>query len=109
MEQKTLRQEAEEFEIIQIGNIAELESVNIDDVFIKEEEHKDKDGEIFKVKFFKLNDIKYRVPSSVLEGIKTILKRFPDTKNIAVDKNGSGLNTKYNVLPMNNQTQEKVQ
>jgi len=80
-------------------NIAELERVQVD-VEVNQEEHIDKDGNPFKINVIELEGKKYRVPSSVLKGIKAILGRMPETKFISVLKSGSGMDTTYQVIPV---------
>ena len=95
----TLKEEAQAYEPQQTKNIADLEVVNIDEVNVLEsEEKKDKDGKPFRYKYFVKDGEKYRVPSSVLEEIQSILEVKPKTKFIKVTKSGSGLNTKYKVI-----------
>jgi len=97
----TLKESALAYEPQQTLNIADLEVVPVD-IEITEETHKKNDtGEEFTVKIIEINDKKYRVPSSVLEGMKVILQRLPKTTHVTVIKNGQGMNTKYNVLPAN--------
>ena len=80
-------------------NIADLESVSIE-LDIKTETHKKKEtDEEFTVNVVEVEGKKYRVPASVLEGMKAILTRLPETKRVAVLKSGSGMGTTYQVIP----------
>lgn len=94
----TIRESAMAYEPPQVKNIAELEYVSAD-IELVEEVHKDKENKEFKVNVTTINGDKYRVPNSVLEGLKVILKKFPDTKYFCVDKSGEGMSTRYAVLP----------
>ncbi len=42
----------------------------------------------------------YRIPSSVLNSIKTILEAKPTQKTVRVVKKGSGMNTEYTVVQL---------
>jgi len=81
-------------------NIAELERVSVN-VELSEEQHIDKDGNPFKINVFEQDGKKYRVPSSVLKGIKSIIERIPTTTHICVLKSGNGMDTSYQVIPNN--------
>jgi len=94
----TIKESALAYEPPQTKNIAELEYVSVD-IDIAEETHQKNDGEEFTVKIAVIDNQKYRIPNSVLEGLKSILKKFPDTKYFCVDRSGAGMNTKYQVLP----------
>lgn len=92
----TLKEEALAFEPQQTLNIADLDKVPVD-VQIYEKESKNADGEPFKYKYCEFNGKQYRIPSSVLEEIQTILKLKPSVQNVRVKKSGSGLATRYKV------------
>lgn len=92
----TLREEAIAYQPQQTLNIADLDKVPVDvEMFSKT--GKNKDNEPFTYKYFVLNEQEYRVPSSVIEEIQTIVKLKPDTQFIKVKKSGSGLSTRYKV------------
>jgi hypothetical protein len=92
----TLKEEALAYEPPQTLNIADLPEVPID-LTIYDREGKNSEGESFKYKCAKLNDKEYRVPNSVLEEIKKILKLKPTVSKVKVIKKGSGLATRYEV------------
>ena len=94
-----LNEMAKAYEHKKMKNIADLERIPID-VEINNKTLKDKDGKEFKVNFINFNGEEYRVPNIVLEELKGILSKLPDTKAIQVLKSGSEKNTKYQVLPM---------
>ena len=79
-------------------NIADAGLFSID-VDVTPETHTTKEGKEFTVQVAQINGKKYRVPSSVLEGIKAIMSIRKDVKMISVLKSGSGMNTKYTVVP----------
>lgn len=104
----TIREEAMAYMPPLTKNIADLEHFSID-LELFDGEGKDKEEKEFKYKFILVNDIEYRVPGSVLGGIKTILKKFPKTKYVSVLKDGEKLNTRYQVIPMTTVMEEKVE
>lgn len=93
----TLFEEAKAYEPQQTMNIADLDSVPIRDVQLFVQEGKNAEGESFSFKYMEFNGKKYRVPSSVLEEIQTVIGLKPDVKTIKVEKTGSGLATRYKV------------
>jgi len=94
----TIKESAMAYEPPQTKNIAELEFVSVE-LDLVEEKHTNSKNEEFTVKVATIDEQKYRVPNSVLEGLKSLLKRFPDTTHFCVDKTGEGMSTKYQVLP----------
>ena len=82
-----------------MGNIADLEVVRTD-CEIKEETRTNKDGEEYKVRFIIVEGKEYRVPATVVEQIQTILKAKPDLASVKVSKFGTGMATKYQVIPL---------
>lgn len=98
----TLRDEAQAYEPPQTLNVADLEKISVD-VEIKKETAKDSKGDEFTYFYIEQGDKKYRVPSSVLGGLKAILKKMPQVKEFCVMKEGTGMNTKYQVLPWTQQ------
>ena len=97
---ETLKQAAQNYVPQTTKNIADLEEVNIEDVKLEDREGKDKDGSPFKYKVFVLNEEEYRVPGSVIGQIKGILEKNSTLKRICVTKKGAGLNTEYQVIPV---------
>ena len=96
----TLKEEAQAYEAPQTLNIADLDKIPID-LEVKEGEGKDKDGEVFKYRYATIEGKDYRIAGSILGGIKAILGKMPDLKYVAVLKTGSGMNTRYQVIPFN--------
>lgn len=92
----SLKEEAMAYEPPQTLNIADLDKVPVE-IQVFEKESKNADGEPFKYKYAELNGKQYRIPSSVLEEIQTILKLKPSVKTVKVKKSGSGLGTRYKV------------
>lgn len=66
----------------------------------QDREKKDKDGKPYKYKVALIGDSEYRVPDSVLEAIKALIEAKPTISKVKVAKKGTGLDTKYTVVPM---------
>lgn len=91
----TLKEEALAYEPKQLSkNIADLDKVSVELVM------RDEDNVDFPYKFIELSGERYRVPNSVLEQLKAILKVKPDMTEFKVTKAGTGLNTNYTVIPL---------
>lgn len=95
---ESLKNAAEQYVPPQTDNITTLEKIPID-VELHDGEGKDKDGETFKYKYIEHEGKKYRVPGTVIGGIKMVLNKYPETKFVTVDKEGIGMATKYHVMP----------
>ncbi len=81
-------------------NIADLNKVQVD-VELKDGEGTRNNGEKFQYKYVVVEGQEYRVPGTVIGGIKAILKELPDTKFVKVLKEGEGkTGTKYQVIPI---------
>lgn len=94
----TIKETAQNYEPPTTLNIADLEKIPID-IELKDGEGKDKEGEVFKYKYAEIDGKQYRVAGSILGGIKAILEKMPDLKFVQVIKQGSGMNTRYTVIP----------
>ncbi|MHA2019042.1 MAG: hypothetical protein ACTSXY_12310 [Promethearchaeota archaeon] len=91
--------EAKEYIAPTTKNIADLKEVDVD-LELHDREGKDKDDEKFKYKVIVIDGEEYRVPSSVLGNLKAVLEKKPDLKKFAVSKQGTGMNTRYTVIPL---------
>jgi hypothetical protein len=94
----TLKENAMAYEAPQTLNIADLDRIPIG-IEVKDGEGKDKDGEVFKYKYATIDGKDYRIAGSILGGIKAILGKMPNLQYVAVLKTGSGMNTRYQVIP----------
>ena len=94
----TLKEEAQAYEPPQTLNIADLEKIPVD-IEVLDGEGKDKEGSVFKYKYAKIEGKDYRIAGSILGGIKAILGKVPDLKFVSVIKQGTGMNTRYQVIP----------
>lgn len=95
----TLKETAKAFVPPQTLNIADLNRVSTD-IEVFEGKGKNVDGEEFEYKFTKIDGKEYRIPGSVLGGLKAILEKKPDLKEFSVSKQGTGMNTRYTVIPL---------
>ena len=96
----TIGDSAKVYEPKSMRNIADLETVRTDVEFVENEERMSGEGEKYFVNYISIDKIEYRVPNTVLEQLKEILKAKPETKTFKVSKIGVGLNTKYSVFPL---------
>ena len=94
-----LKQTAQAYEPKKTKNIADLEAVSLD-VPMSKTSGTDKDGKTFEFYVANVAGEEYRVPSSVLEEIQTLLENKPNCKTIKVVKKGTGMNTTYTVVQL---------
>ena len=85
-------------------NISDLNEVPID-IEVEDDEFETKDSKTgliktVKQKIFTLNGEKYRVPSTVFQQLRVILEDNPSLKKFKVKKSGSGMETRYTVIPV---------
>jgi hypothetical protein len=95
----SLRDSAKAYVPAQTKNIAELEAVSLD-APITEKTGTSKEGTPFSFHVATILGEEYRVPSSVLNDIKTIMTAKPTLKSVRVIKKGQGMNTSYTVIPL---------
>ena len=95
---KTLKETAQEYEAPSTMNIADLQLVPVD-CAIEERKFKEGTDEEFTIKVALVNGESYRVPNSVLDTLRTLLKEMPSIKYVKVIKEGTGMNTRYKVVP----------
>lgn len=95
----TLREEAQNYTPTQTLNIADLEKIPID-VELKDGKGKTSEGEEFTYKYATIEGTDYRVAGSIIGGIKALLGKLPNLKYVSVIKQGQGMNTKYQVVPL---------
>lgn len=94
-----LNEEALNYTAPTTKNIADLEVVQTN-LELQDRVGKDSNGEEFKYKVIIVNGEEYRVPGSVLGNLKAILENKADLKTFKVTKQGTGMNTKYTVIPL---------
>ena len=95
-----LKQEAEAYESQAIGNISELPKVSTTEFEVEERKSTNNEGKEFKYKVINVEGDDYRVPYTVLKSLKAILEDKPNLKYFKVKKTGSGMNTDYIVIPL---------
>lgn len=95
----TLKQTAKEYVAPATKNIADLEKVSIN-IELQTQEAKDKDNNPFTYQYFELEGVKYRVPNTVIDQLKGFIEMKPNLEYIRVLKKGSGMNTQYQVVPL---------
>lgn len=94
-----LRDTAKAHEPIRTLNVTDLEALSLE-APIEERTAEDKEGKPFSYKVAMVLGKEYRVPASVLTDIKTLLEAKPSLKTVRVIKKGTGMNTKYTVIPV---------
>ncbi len=94
-----LKETSQAYEPKKTKNIADLEAVSLN-VPISKMSGQDNDGKKFEFYVANIASEDYRVPSSVLEAIKTLLENKPEVKTIKVIKKGTGMNTTYSVIEL---------
>jgi len=95
----TLKETAKEYVPPETLNIADLDKIPIN-IELLDGEGTDKKGEGFEYKYAEIEGKKYRVAGSIIGGIKAILEKIPDLTHVSVIKQGSGMNTRYQVIPL---------
>jgi hypothetical protein len=90
---------AKEYVPAQTKNIAELDKVSTASQ-ITEKVFKEGTDDEFKLNVINVDGEDYRVPSTVLATLKDILAVKPGLQFFKVTKSGSGLQTKYSVVPL---------
>ena len=84
-------------------NIADLEFVRTDVELVDDEFEFERNGETKKVsqKVIILNDVKYRVPLTVIQQLKIVLEDNPNLVKFKVKKSGTTKeDTRYQVIPL---------
>ena len=95
----TLSEEAKSYEPATTKNIAELDIVETSWP-VETREGTDQNGQPYSFKVVVKDGQDYRVPSSVLVNLKSVLAKKPDLQKFSVSKIGEGMSTKYTVIPL---------
>lgn len=98
MEQKTLKQMAEEVKEVKTMNIADAGVIPVS-INIEVKEFTKTDGEVFTINVATIGDLQYRVPQSVLTQLKALMLDDETITHVKVLKNGEGISTQYTVVP----------
>ena len=94
-----IKESAKAYEPQQTKNIADLPKVLVDEEII-EKEFTREDGTTFKVNLITVDEQDYRVPVTVLKGLKAMIAEKPDLVSFKVNKIGEGMKTTYTVIPL---------
>jgi len=81
------------------GNIAELDSVSTA-LLVLERTGTNTDGEEYSYNVIVVDRKDYRIPLSVLQQLKSILEVKPNLEFFKVSRIGTGMQTKYQVIPL---------
>ena len=94
-----IRESAKAFEPKTTKNVADLDRMDLDWP-VGHRKAKDKEGREFEYDVVVKDGEDYRIPSSVLNAIKTILEAKPSQRTVKVVKKGTGMSTEYTVIQM---------
>ena len=83
-------------------NIVDLPEVSVEEEILDDSFEFEKDGVTKTVnqKVVIINDEKFRIPVSVLQQLKVHLEDNPTMKKFKVRSTGSGMDTKYTLIPL---------
>lgn len=95
----SIAEEAKSYEAGRMGNITEVAKVSTSSE-VHEKVFKEGTVDEFKVKYINQDGEDYRVPSSVLASLKSLLEEKPTLKFFKVRKDGTGMSTRYTVIPL---------
>lgn len=95
----SISQMATAYEVPKMGNIADLDRVSTQ-VKIENKVFKEGTPEQWDCNVITVEGKEYRVPNSVLAGLKTLLEIKPKTAAFKVVRQGEGLNTNYTVVDL---------
>ena len=95
----SIGEEATEYEPATTANIADLDKVSTASQ-IETKTFKEGTEDEFKIKVVVVDGKDYRVPFVVLSNLKAILEEKQDLKFFKVKKDGTGMNTRYTVIPL---------
>jgi len=99
----TITDFAKGYEPSKTRNISELKEIPTNLELVDDEFTADKGKEtekIVKQKVVIVNGEKYRIPMSVIADLKAILEKNPAMQKFSVSKKGTGLQTRYTVIPL---------
>ena len=105
MENKTLKENAKDYIPKRTLNVTDLNKVDLS-FPMEDRTGTDKEGKEFSYKVIVINEQEYRVAGTVLGEIQKILKLKPEAKYVKVTSTGSGLNTKYEVEYVEEESEE---
>jgi hypothetical protein len=95
----SIRESAKAFVPKTTRNVADLEKVDLEWP-VEHRKAKDKDNKEFEYDVVVKDGEEYRIPSTALNAIKTILENKPSQKYVRVIKKGAGMNTEYTVIQL---------
>ena len=94
---KSIKEEAQAYEPTKTLNVADLKS--IPKSLELHEATGESDGKEFKYRYIVIEGQNYRMPGIVLGDIKALLGKIPDLRAVSVLRSGTGLKTRYQVIP----------
>ena len=82
-----------------LKNISELKSIPVD-IDITEKVFGEGTDKEFKAEVIEVEGEQYKMPVTVISGLKVILEENPNLKTFKVKKVGSGMGTEYHIIPL---------
>ena len=95
-----LKQMVIEYEAPKTMNICDLDKVSLTDCNVTTKEYNKEDGTSYTIDVITIEDQEYRIPKSVIAQCQTILNEKDDFDLFKVSRSGTGMNTKYTVIPL---------
>lgn len=95
----SIRESAENFIPPSNLTIADLEAVSVKEQVIEKTYKEGTDAE-YSNNVIVQSEKDYRVPDVVLKQLKVMIKNKPDMTTFKVEKEGTGINTNYTVIPL---------
>lgn len=99
----TLKDEAKAYEPKKTLNIADLDKFDINEP-VEQKTAEDAEGAEFTYYALIRDEQEYRIPNGVMNSIKNMIDAYSDKgqelKQLSVTKTGSGMQTKYTVVPV---------
>ena len=96
---ETIAEKAKTYEAGQTGNISELQSVSTKTPIVTKS-YKEGTEDEFRLNIINVEGTDYRVPASVLANLKVLLEERPELETFKVRKDGTGMQTRYTVIPL---------
>jgi len=101
----TLKEAAMAYVPPQTLNIADMEKIPVN-IELKDGKGKEGTPDEFTYKYVELEGKKYRVAGSIIGGLKALAQKMPNLEFVSVLKQGSGMNTRYQVIPYTDPNQQ---
>lgn len=95
----SISEEAKNYEQAHTANIADLDKVSTASQ-METKTFKEGTEDEFRIKVINVDGADYRVPAAVIGNLKSILEENPNLAFFKVKKDGTGMSTRYTVIPL---------